>query len=66
MNRRAHRLMADYMSKLAIGDEVTIYELAEYVNDNTRYQTISTDEASYFCRRHGLERVGLGVWRKVR
>lgn len=54
------------MSKLAIGDEVTIYELAEYVNDNTRYQTISTDEASYFCRRFGLERVGLGVWRKVR
>ena len=58
--------MEAYVADLGVGGDVTIYELADYVNRNTRYQTISTDEASYFCRRKGFERVAPGTWRRVR
>ena len=65
MNRHAVRLIRKYIDRLAIGDTITIHELVQYVNTNSRCLSATTGEVAQFLRHQELERIAPGVWRKV-
>ena len=65
MNRHAARLMREYIERLAVGDTITIHELAQYINSNLRCFGATTNEVAHFLRHQELERIAPGVWRKV-
>ena len=65
MNSHAVRLMREYVERLAVGDTITIHELAQYINSNLRCFGATTNEVAHFLRRQELERIAPGVWRKV-